>query len=303
MTETYTVVSVPGYTEGYVKARGYWLFYKSIGQPRKGTILCLHGGPGGSHDSLLPMARFSEEGFRVVFYDQLGCGRSDHPLNPGLYSVEGYVQELEEVRTGLGLGKVHLYGHSWGGFLDTAYATEYSLNLSALMISSGSCSTPLCVSEMRRLRSELPKETLKVLDRYEDDGDFANDEYLRAMEEVYRRHLCRLDPWPPMLRSLVEQKRQGFPGYVYKLMWGENEFLPTGSLRYWDVTPDLARIEVPTLITCGRYDEVTPKNSEALQRGIKGSKMVVFERSSHTSRYEEPERHAEVYGQFLSATS
>ncbi len=294
------MVSTRDYVEGYIRTNGYWLFYRSFGEPRKGTILCLHGGPGGSHDGLLPMARFSEDGFRVVFYDQLGCGKSDSPLSPHLYTVERYVEEVEGVRVGLKLGRVHLYGHSWGGFLDTAYAAMFSRNLSSLMISSGSSSSPLCVSEMWRLRAELPEEVRSVLERHEADGDFSNEEYLRAMDEVYKRHLCRLDPWPPMIRSLVEQKRRGSPGRVYRLMWGENEFLPTGNLRYWDVTRELGRIEVPTLVTCGRYDEVTPRNAEVLTMGIKGSKMVVFEKSSHTARYEEPERHREVYGQFLA---
>jgi proline iminopeptidase len=106
-----------------------------------------------------------------------------------------------------------------------------------------------------------------------------------------------------MVRSLVEQKRMGFPGLVYRLMWGPNEFLPTGNLRYWDVTSHLDKISVPTLITCGRYDEITPRNSEVLSQGIKDSKIVVFEKSSHSSRYEEPERHAEVYGDFLKGVS
>lgn len=86
---------------------------------------------------------------------------------------------------------------------------------------------------------------------------------------------------------------------VYKLMWGPNEFLPIGTLRYWAVTDELYKITVPTLITVGRYDEITPRNAEVLNHGIRGSKCVVFEKSSHASRLEEPERYMEVYGGFL----
>ncbi|MDA4130439.1 MAG: hypothetical protein OK457_06685, partial [Thaumarchaeota archaeon] len=119
----------------------------------------------------------------------------------------------------------------------------------------------------------------------------------------YKRHLCRLDPWPPMIKSMVEQKRRGWPGLVYKLMWGPNEFFPVGTLRYWDITNELRKINVPTLITCGRYDEVTPKNSEVVNREIQDSKFVIFEKSSHSARIEEPERYFEVYGQFIDAAS
>src|SRR5579872_45047 len=291
MAEVYKSIEIPGYSEGYVKVLGYWIFYKSFGEPKKGTVLCLHGGPGGSHDSGIPMAKLSNAGYRVIFYDQLGCGKSDQPPDQALYNVERYVEEVEGVRTGLGLGKIHLYGHSWGGFLNVAYAIKYSSNLKSLLVSSGSSSTPLCAREMWRLRSELPQQLQETLGKYETEGDYQNDEYLRAVDEVYKRHLCRLDPWPPTIKSMVEQKRRGFPGFVYKLMWGPNEFFPVGTIRYWDVTDELGNIETPALITNGRYDEVTPKNGEVLKQGIKGSKFVVFENSSHSARIEEPEKY------------
>lgn len=301
--EVYISAKIGGYSEGYIKVLGYWIFFKSFGEPRKGSILCLHGGPGGSHDSSIPMAKLSEDGYQVVLYDQLGCGKSDQPPNQALYTVERYVEEVEGVRAGLGLGKMNLYGHSWGGFLDVAYALKYSNNLTSLYASSGSSSTPLCVQEMWRLRSELPKNVLDTLEKYEAEGDINNDEYLRAVDEMYKRHLCRLDPWPPNLKSMVEQKRRGGPGMVYRLMWGPNEFFATGTLRYWDITDELYRVSVPTLVTNGRYDEVTPKCGEVLHRGIKDSKFVIFENSSHSPRIEEPEKYFETYRSFLSGVS
>jgi len=300
LSETYTSVKVSGYSEGYVRVLNYWIFFKSFGEARKGTILCLHGGPGGSHDSGITMAKLSQEGYRVVLYDQLGCGKSDMPPDQSLYTVERYVEEVEGVRSGLRLGKIHLYGHSWGGSLNLAYAIKYSNNLESLLVSSGNSSTPLCAAEMWRLRSELPRELQDTLRKYEVAGDYLNDDYLRAVDEVYKKHLCRLDPWPPTIKSMVEQKRRGWPGLVYRLMWGPNEFFPVGTIRYWDVTNELHRIRVPTLITCGRYDEVTPKNSEVLNGEIKDSKFIIFEKSSHSARIEEPERYFEVYGQFLN---
>ncbi len=300
-SDVYFTIKIPTYAEGYVKVQDYWLFFKSFGEPRKGDILCLHGGPGGTHDGNVPMAKLILDGYRVSMYDQLGCGKSDKPRNEALYNVERYVEEVEGVRTGLGLGRMHLFGHSWGGFLDVAYAIKYSDNLKSLYASSGSSSTPLCAAEMWRLRTELPNSIQETLSKYEAVGDYLNDDYLRAVDEVYKRHLCRLDPWPPMIRSMVESKREGFPGFVYKLMWGPNEFFPVGTIRYWDVTNDLHKIHVPTLITNGRYDEVTPKNGEVLNQGIKDSKFVIFEKSSHAARIEEPEKYFEVYRSFLSS--
>ncbi len=301
MSEVYTNVKTGEYSEGFVRVLDYWIFFKSFGEPRKGTVLCLHGGPGSAHDGGICMARLSEEGYRVVFYDQLGCGKSDQPQDQSLFTVERYVEEVEGVRQALGLGKVHLYGHSWGGMLNLAYAIKYNSNLNSLLVSSGTPSTPLCAAEMWRLRSELPNDLQETLAKYEREGDYWNDNYLSAMDQVYKRHVCRLDPWPPAVRSLVESKRRGGSSMVYRLMWGPNEFFPVGTLRYWDVTDQLHKITVPTLITVGRYDEVTPRNAEVLNRGIKGSKHVVFEKSAHASRLEEPEKYIEVYGGFLKS--
>ena len=302
MSELYTSVKVEGYTEGYVKVLGYWIFFKSFGEPKKGNILCLHGGPGAGHDAHSHrMAKLSEDGYRVILYDQLGCGKSDQPQNQTLYTVERYAEEVEGIRVGLGLDKIHLYGHSWGGMLNVAYAVKYSANLKSLLVSSGTCSTPLCAAEMWRLRGELPKELQATLNRYEAEGEYSNDEYLRAVDQVYKMHVCRLDPWPPVFKSMVERKRLGSPGYVYRLMWGPNEFFPVGTLRYWDVTSQLHQINAPTLITCGRYDEVTPRNGEVLKQGIKNSKFVIFEKSSHLPMLEEPERYLEVYRGFLES--
>ncbi len=84
-------------------------------------------------------------------------------------------------------------------------------------------------------------------------------------------------------------------------MWGPNEFFPVGTIRYWDVTDHLHKISVPTFITCGRYDEVTPKNLEVLQQGIKGSKSTIFEKSSHSPQLEEPEKYIDTYRAFLKS--
>jgi proline-specific peptidase len=157
---------------------------------------------------------------------------------------------------------------------------------------------------MMRLRSELPRRIREALEEHEALGEYSNEDYLKALEFVYKRHLCRLDPWPPQIRSPVERRLGGSGrGPVYRLMWGENEFFPTGNLRYWDVTNQLHRISCPALITCGEFDEVTPRNSELLHRGIRGSKMTVFKGCSHMPRYEDPERFFGVISDFLLEVS
>ena len=86
---------------------------------------------------------------------------------------------------------------------------------------------------------------------------------------------------------------------VYRTMWGPSEFAVQGSLRYWDITDQLPAINVPTLITGGKYDEITPRIAQSIHRGIRGSKIAIFAKSSHLPMLEERERYMRVVGHFL----
>ena len=106
---------VLGFHDGFVRVLGYRIYYKLIGRPSKGTILCLHGGPGGSHWSGINMADLALSGYRVVWYDQLGCGKSEKPRSYRNYTIERGADEAEAVRRRLRLGRVHLWGHRMAG--------------------------------------------------------------------------------------------------------------------------------------------------------------------------------------------
>jgi len=284
--------------DGYIDVLGFRLYYRSfLPQDPKGTILCLHGGPGVPHEYVLSMADLADSGYRVVFYDQLGVGKSELPKNRRLFIVERYVEEVEAFRTAMNLGKIHLWGSSWGGFLGIAYALKHQENLRSLVSAGGASSTPLTYQGMLKLRSELPEGIQATLKQFEDAGDYENPEYLKAIDEVYRRHVCRLSEWPPEVNDAFANISKP----VYHTMWGPNEFTLIGNLMYWDVTSQLGRIQVPTLITCGRYDEVVPEVGEVLRNGISGSKMIVFEKSSHLTFWEEREAYMRAMREFLDA--
>ena len=114
----------------------------------------------------------------------------------------------------------------------------------------------------------------------------------------YRRHLCRLDPWPDCaLRSVAELEGN----QVYLTMNGPTEFDVIGPLRDWDRTADLVRIESPTLVTVGRFDEITPACAQTIVDGIAGARLAVFEQSGHYAHEEEPEAYVAVVDEFLCA--
>jgi proline-specific peptidase len=283
-------------TEGRIPYAGGETWYRIVGdgeEPGKLPLLALHGGPGALHDYIEPVGALASTGRRVIFYDQIGCGRSWVEKPPEFWTVELFVHEVQAVRDGLGLERVHLFGSSWGGMLAMEYALTQPAGLASLVLSSSPASIPLWAEETSRLVSELPEETRRVLE----EGDPASPEYAAAQEEFYRRHVCRLEPrHDGYLRTIAGVAEH--PD-VYHHMQGPNEFVITGTLKDWDITARLPEILVPTLITAGRHDEFTSRQAQVVRDGIAGSELVVFEESSHMQFAEEPERFRAVVGAFL----
>jgi L-proline amide hydrolase len=268
--------------EGRLPFREWQTWYRVVGEgeaPGRLPLLVLHGGPGGSHDILHGLGALSAQGRRVVFYDQLGGGDSDRPDDPSLWTVETFLEQLRSVREGLGLGRIHLFGSSWGGMLALEYAFTQRGGLVSLVLNSTPTSAPRWAEETLRLHAELPPGL---------EGKSAEDEFRR-------RQICRLEPEP----DVIVRARAKFGLQVYETMWGPNEFTVTGTLKDWDVIDRLGEIDVPTLITSGRHDECTPALVEPLHKGIGGSRWEIFENCSHTSYLEDPERYVEVVGGFL----
>jgi len=292
--------TAPPEREGYSTIHGYRFYWKIVGEPGPaGTVVTLHGGPGATHDYLLAFSDLAQHGYRVVYYDQLGCGRSERAKDVSEYSVDRDVADLEELRQHLGLGRVHLVGSSYGGLLAIAYALAHPEPLKTLVSVSGLADVPLTSREMQRLKRELPPPFPEVLERHEARGEFQDPEYLAAVQEFYRRHVCRLPVWPTELTYTLDH----MSGPKYGTMNGPNEFTIVGTIRDYDATPRLKEIRVPTLVTAGRYDEVTPAVAESIHRGIQGSELVVFEESSHTAFWEERVRYMETLRSFLGRHS
>jgi L-proline amide hydrolase len=284
--------------EGTLDIGPHRIWYRIVGPPCDDRIplLVLHGGPGAPHDYLESLEALADER-QVVLYDQLGCGESDHPDDVE-WTVQHFVDELASVRRILSLDIVHLYGQSWGGMLALEYLLTKPTGVASLTLASSLASIDLWTAEALRLRDELPDGLGALLARHEADGTTDAPDYLDATMDYYERHVCRLVPFPePIARAF--EKLEADPR-VYYSMWGASEFQPSGTLLGWDVTDRLGEIEVPTLVTSGRFDESTPEVSGALHRGITGSRWEVFENSAHMAHVEEEQRYLEVLRQFLT---
>lgn len=285
--------------EGFLKINGIKIFYERFGKGNRHRLIALHGGPGASHDYLLSLADLASLDFDIVFYDQFGCGRSDYPKNESDYSLEYAVEEVEGVRRAtFGNQKIHLFGNSWGGMLSLAYAIKYQENLTTLVSSSGLSNVPETVKEMHRLISQLPAKYKNAIEEHERKGDFDNPEYVEASEYFMKKHLLRMEEYPEdVMRSLQMMNDRG----TYLKMNGPSEFTINGLIKNINFDSDLKRITVPTLITCGKYDEVTPKIAESIHGEIKGSVLKMFNESSHMAFWEERESYIGYISDFMKS--
>jgi L-proline amide hydrolase len=288
-------------TEGFVPFHGYHTWYRIVGDAEESgklPLLVLHGGPGASSDYLEPLEAMARTGRRVIFYDQLGGGNSDHPHNPSMWNVELFVEELGAVRKALALDRLHILGQSWGGMLSMEYALTQPDALVSLTIADSPASIPHWVSEANRLRAQLPPEIQQTLLHHEQLGTTDSEDYQNAMLVFYRRHVCRVDPWPDCVTRTFD-KLARYPE-VYNTMNGPSEFYVIGTLKTWDITNRLHEINLPTLLLSGRYDEATPSIVETIHRSIPGSEWIIFENSSHMPHVEETDLYLQVLDRFLT---
>ena len=281
--------------EGRIPFRGHETWYRSVGDGPGIPLLCLHGGPGSTHLGLTMLEPLADER-RVVFYDQLGSGNSSKPSDPSLWRVELFVAELATVREALGLERVHVLGHSWGGMFAQEYALTQPAGLASLVLSSTLSSAAVWREESLRLRAAMPLDIATLLDAHEAAGTTDDPEYEQAMLEFLHRHLCRLDPWPPIVEEILRSTNLE----VYNTMWGPSEANPTGILADWNVTSRLGEIHVPALVMCGRHDEATPSQAEAIAAALPDAELVIFEESAHLAPLEETERYLSTVRAFLA---
>ncbi|TYC48327.1 alpha/beta fold hydrolase [Rhodobacterales bacterium] len=279
-----------------VTVDGYTVKTYSFGEGED-VVLCLNGGPGLPCDYLREAhSILSRHGFRVVAFDQLGTGKSDRPDDASLWTIGRYVEEVETVRKALGLGKVHMLGHSWGGWLAIDYALTYPDALSSLILEDTVADMPHLAQELDRLRSALGSETVAMMQRHEAEGTMDHPEYQAAITILNYRHVCRLSKWPAPINRSLDDWNMG----PYETMQGPNEFLYVGNLKDWNRIPDLPGIEVPALITTGQHDELTPACAMKMKLALKDAELHVFPNSSHMPFYEEPDAYYPVLLDFLN---
>ena len=261
---------------------------KRFGNNPKIKVLLLHGGPAAGHEYMECFESFfPQEDFEFYEYDQLGSSYSDQPKDSSLWTIERYVDEVEQVRKALGADSTNFYilGNSWGGILGMEYALKYQQHMKALIVADMVASCPdygRYADEV--LAKQMDPKILNEIRDIEKRNDYDNPRYMELlMPHFYRQHLCRLAEWPdPVNRTFKHINAE-----IYTLMQGPSEFGIAGRLANWDIKNRLKEITVPTLMVGAKFDTMDPEAMEEQSKMVQHGRYLYCPNGSHMCMWDD----------------
>ena len=280
----------------------YKVWTKRIGNNPQIKVLLLHGGPAFTHeyfesfDSFLP-----KEGIEYYYYDQLGSYYSDQPTDSNLWTTDRFVEEVEDVRKGLGLDSTNFFllGSSWGGILAIEYALKYQQNLKGLIISNMMASAQDYGKYANDvLAKQMDPKVLQEVRALEAKKDFANPRYEELLfAHYYTEHVLRIPvgQWPDPVNRAFKHYNQS----IYVLMQGPSEFGVSGRLEKWDRKADLPKLTIPTLTIGAKHDTMDPEHMKWMSTQVKQGRFLFCPNGSHLSMWDDQDHYFPGVIQFL----
>ena len=281
--------------KGYINVDGGKIWYRVVGKGSKTPILLLHGGPGVPSYYLKPMGELGADR-KIIFFDQLGCGKSDHITDTSLMTVDHYVEEVAKVVEHFGLKDYYLFGQSWGTMLGTEFYLKHPEGIKGVILSSPAISIPRWLKDADSLISLLPDSIQHAIRTNEKIKNYNAPEYKKGVQVFYENFVARKLPWSADVDSSFIQI-----GKQYEFMNGPSEFTIVGPLKSFDQTDRLHEIKVPTLFITGEYDEACPTTVKYYQSLVPGAKLEIIPGAGHLTMQDAPEKSNKVVSDFLNS--
>ncbi|HWP44064.1 MAG TPA: alpha/beta fold hydrolase [Blastocatellia bacterium] len=290
---TYHQVWIPNMRYGTFESNGVQMVYDMEGSGNE-TIVVVHGGPGLPHEYFHPLLSNLGRYARLVYFDRradLLSPRSTHEI----VSIDEMADDLDALRRALGLSRVTLLAHSFGGSIALNYALRYPAHVKRLILVSAAARIEDPGEAEHRLLKVLTAEQLSAYRSGEGTtGNTACDRVRRRYRALFP-HYFHLTPNSRWLDLGV------YSAYFDSL--AKRHVLASSSGRF-DLRAQLGRIKVPSLVLGGRYDLVTPLDQvEELAKAIPSARMVVMEHSAHFPFIEENFMFTEWVRRFLASTA
>ena len=257
----------------------YWCSYGDEGAPR---LLVLHGGPGASHDYLLPQMLRLARGRELVLYDQRGGGQSRADSSVPVAWPE-HVADLQRVVTELHVDPLVVVGYSWGALLAMLHAIEVAMERAATRPATMLLIDPAPVSRVYRTQFEAEFARRQGAPKIRDLREELAASGLRERDpEAYRHRAFELSVAgyfadPTLARDLTPFR---VIGRVQQAVWE--------SLGDYDLVPQLSSVRSRALVIHGREDPIPLASSEAAARAL-GARLIVLDRCGHVPYVEQPD--------------
>ena len=286
--------------EGFILVKGGKIWYKIVGSGKGVPLLLIHGGPGSRSCDGIPGYSTLSNDRPIIFYDQLGSGRSDRPTDTTLWELPRFVDEITALRKELDLKELHILGSSWGGTVAVEYmVTKKPAGVKSVIFAGPLISTSRWMKDAQILISQLAKPVQDTIQKYERLKLYDHQSYITATDSFNIKYLSRKSgpriPAPDC-EGVGKSNRQ-----VYRYMWGPTEFNATGTLRTFERTENLHEIKQPVLFITGQYDEARPETIYEFQKEIPGSKVEIVENSGHNKLRDNPEQYLAAIRNFLGS--
>lgn len=265
-----------------VAVSGAELHYEVLGPADAPAIVALHGGPGVG-DGRKPRRAFGPLAgeYCLVVPDHRGCGRSD-AVPP--YTDEQFARDVEGLCEHLELGEVVVIGGSYGGFVTPEYATRWPEHLAGIVLRDTAASSEYDRRARERARERLPELraadvdvpaiTPEGLDRVMDGSVRSDEEFRRLFHGMAPLYAPDLDAFD------AEATRERVEEMFFHHETHDQVF--AREFPGMDYTDELPGIDVPTLVTVGRHDWITPVEAgEELADLLPDARLEVFEDSGH----------------------
>ena len=269
---------------------GYHLWSHTYNLGAKTKLLCLHGGPGDTHEVFESFgAQLADLDIEVTMYDQLGSWYSDTPnwddpaIKAQYLTEDYYLAEVEEVRQLLGYDQFYLAGHSWGGMLAMTYAAAHQDHLKGLIIISMVDNIADYVERMKAIRAAefSPAENAFMRD-IERREQWDNPHYRHLITHLYHEYINRRQP--ERMQHTVDIQAKP----VYNHFQGDNEFVVEGDLGDWDFSEQLKTIQLPTLLAFADHETMPLATAQRMQQNMPNAKLVVTPNGGHNHMVDNP---------------
>lgn len=268
-------------TDTLLPVNGTRLFVRRVGTGE--PLLVVHGGPVLDHGYLVQPLRPLADRFQLVFYDQRLSGRSDGSVDSASVTLASFVRDIEALRETLGLQRIHLLGHSWGGLLAMKYALAHPARVRSLvLVSPMSPSAALWQEEAAALSNAIePADTAGIGALRAAPGIAAHDPAAveRLLQLSFRSQLHD--------RRRADELRFHIPDDYSERSRQFGYLMP--ELSSYDLVDELEDLRVPTLLVYGAAEAGAPIGAAALRGGVPDIAVEVIDDAGHFAFLERPE--------------